>query len=54
MKKVNLQLANIQHVGIPVTDIKISETFYANFGFENVMQANFMHEQEEGVCVMMK
>lgn len=51
---VNLKLSNIQHVGIPVTDIKISETFYTNLGFENVMRANFIHANEEGTCIMMK
>ena len=51
---VNLNLSNIQHVGIPVTDIKISEAFYSNLGFENVMRANFTHSNEEGICIMMK
>ena len=54
MQKVNLFISSIQHVGIPVTNMKTSEGFYSNLGFENVMQANFMHEQEEGICVMMK
>ncbi len=54
IQHVNLNLSNIQHVGIPVTDIKISETFYTSLGFENVMQANFIHSNEEGTCIMMK
>lgn len=54
MKKIDLQLANIQHIGIPVTNIITSEQFYANLGFENVMQATFMHNGEEGICIMMK
>ena len=54
MKKVDLSLKNIQHVGIPVTNIEASEAFYNNLGFENVMRANFIHENEEGICVMMK
>lgn len=54
MKKIDLQLTNIQHVGIPVTNIETSEQFYANLGFENVMRATFMHNEEEGVCIMMK
>ena len=53
-KPVNLNLNNIQHVGIPVTDIKTSETFYTSLGFENVMRANFIHNNEEGICIMMK
>ncbi len=54
MQPVQLSLKSIQHVGIPVTDIKTSETFYNNLGFENVMKANFMHDSEPGICVMMK
>lgn len=54
MQPVQLSIKSIQHVGIPVTDIKTSETFYTNLGFENVMQANFMHDTERGICVMMK
>ena len=54
MKKIDLQLANIQHIGIPVTNIETSEKFYANLGFENVMRATFMHNNEEGICIMMK
>ena len=54
MKKIDLQLANIQHIGIPVTNIETSQKFYANLGFENVMRATFMHNNEEGICIMMK
>ncbi len=54
MKKVDLSLNKIQHVGIPVINIKVSETFYTNLGFENVMQADFIHEGEKGICIMMK
>jgi lactoylglutathione lyase len=51
---VNLKLTAIQHVGIPVTDIKVSEDFYSKLGFENVMQAKFIHNNEEGICIMMQ
>jgi catechol 2,3-dioxygenase-like lactoylglutathione lyase family enzyme len=54
MQPVALSLKAIQHVGIPVTDIKASELFYSNLGFKNVMQANFIHEQETGTCIMMQ
>jgi len=53
-QKVNLSLEKIQHVGIPVTNIIASENFYSNLGFENVMQANFVYENETGTCIMMK
>lgn len=53
-QKVNLSLDKIQHVGIPVTNIIASENFYSNLSFENVMQANFVYENETGTCIMMK
>jgi len=51
---VILSLKAIQHVGIPVTNIKISEQFYSNLGFKNVMQANFQHNNETGTCIMVQ
>src|SRR5262249_39737068 len=54
MEKVSLSLTDIQHVGIPVTNISVSENFYSNLGFDNVMRSTFIHEKEEGVCVMMQ
>lgn len=44
----------IQHVGIPVTNIAVSEAFYTRLGFANVMQSAFTDEGETGTCVMMK
>ncbi len=44
----------LQHVGIPVSDITISEAFYSRFGFKNVMQAPFTIGGESGTCIMMK
>jgi catechol 2,3-dioxygenase-like lactoylglutathione lyase family enzyme len=43
-----------QHVGIPVTDIRKSEAFYAKLGFDRAMHARFPWEEEEGEVVMMK
>lgn len=51
---VTLSLKTIQHIGIPVTDIKVSEKFYTDLGFKNVMQANFQHNNETGTCIMMQ
>lgn len=51
---VTLSLKAIQHVGIPVTDIKISEQFYTDLGFRNVMQADFKHDNDTGTCIMMQ
>ncbi len=49
-----LSIRSIQHIGIPVTNIIVSETFYKQLGFINVMQAEFLHNQEPGTCIMMK
>ena len=51
---INLPLKAIQHIGIPVTDIRRSESFYSNLGFKNVMEAPFLHEGEKGTCIMMQ
>lgn len=50
----NIDIRAIQHVGIPVTDIKHSVAFYSKLGFANIMQSPFGNKGEEGVCVMMK
>jgi catechol 2,3-dioxygenase-like lactoylglutathione lyase family enzyme len=47
-------IKSIQHVGIPVSDIGVSEVFYSRFGFKNVMQSTFEIDGEEGICIMMK
>ncbi len=45
---------SLQHIGIPVSDIAVSEAFYARFGFQQVMQTTFTFEGETGTCIMMK
>lgn len=54
VQSVQLSITAIQHVGIPVTDIKVSEVFYTRLGFINVMKAGFLHDNEKGICIMMK
>ena len=49
-----IKISKIQHIGIPVTNLKASETFYESLGFENVMPATFIHNGEEGNVSMMK
>ncbi|MFT3949534.1 MAG: VOC family protein [Agriterribacter sp.] len=51
---VDINIRALQHIGIPVTDIKRSEAFYKRLGFKNVMQSPFGSKGEEGVCIMMK
>ena len=49
-----INITSIQHIGIPVTNIVVSEAFYGGLGFSNVMQAGFGEEGARGTCVMMK
>ncbi len=51
---VQLSIRGIQHVGIPVTDIRRSESFYAKLGFANVMEAPFDYHGETETCIMMQ
>ena len=52
--KMNLKLNYIQHIGIPATDIKISEAFYERLGFENAMVSTFEYNGGSGKVAMMK
>ena len=45
---MNLKLNHIQHIGIPVTNIKVSETFYESLGFKNVMATTFQYNDDTG------
>lgn len=45
---------SLQHVGIPVSNISVSEIFYNRLGFKKVMQSTFVVEGETGTCIMMK
>lgn len=49
-----VSINRLQHVGIPVTDIKVSEAFYQRFGFNNIMQSSFSLDEEQGICIMME
>jgi catechol 2,3-dioxygenase-like lactoylglutathione lyase family enzyme len=52
---MNLKINHLQHIGIPVTDIRISEAFYEKLGFKNVMPSTFEFKGEKGGIVgMMK
>jgi catechol 2,3-dioxygenase-like lactoylglutathione lyase family enzyme len=52
---MNLKINHLQHVGIPVTDMKISEAFYEKLGFKNVMPSTFEFNGEKGgIVAMMK
>lgn len=49
-----INITAIQHIGIPITDIKNSQAFYERLGFANVMQAEFTDNGKPGTCVMMQ
>lgn len=51
---MNVKLNHIQHTGIPVTDITVSETFYESLGFKNVMATTFQYNGGTGNVAMMK
>ena len=51
---VPITINRLQHVGIPVSDIVVSEEFYKRLGFENAMQSEFILEGKPGICIMMK
>jgi len=51
---MNLKLNHIQHIGIPVTDIKRSEGFYERLGFKNAMDSSFEYKGGKGKVAMMK
>ncbi|HRI20638.1 MAG TPA: VOC family protein [Panacibacter sp.] len=51
---VNFTINSIQHIGIPVTDIKLSLGFYERLGFGNSMQSSFIHKGKTGTCIMMQ
>ena len=51
---MNLVINNLQHTGIPVTNINVSVPFYERLGFLNVMTAPFEIDGETGQCTMMK
>jgi catechol 2,3-dioxygenase-like lactoylglutathione lyase family enzyme len=52
--QLSIIIKALQHVGIPVTDLAVSEAFYKRLGFEKVMQAPFEMDGETGRCIMMK
>jgi catechol 2,3-dioxygenase-like lactoylglutathione lyase family enzyme len=51
---MELKLNRLQHIGIPILDITISEAFYESLGFVNAMRSTFAHNGAEGKVSMMK
>ena len=51
---MEFKINHIQHVGIPVTDLISSFSFYQRLGFENVMESGFDFNGGRGSVIMMK
>ncbi len=51
---LSFKINQLQHVGIPVTDILRSQSFYKTLGFTNVMQTPFTINEQTGTCIMMQ
>ena len=51
---MNFTINHIQHIGVPVTDLNVSEAFYKKLGFENVMQSGFDFNGDKGKVAMMQ
>lgn len=51
---MDIQINYLQHVGLPVTDLAVSQAFYKSLGFKNVMSSTFEHNGGTGNVAMMK
>ncbi len=51
---MNLKINHLQHIGIPVTNLKNSEAFYQKLGFKNVMATTFNFNNDTGNVAMMQ
>lgn len=51
---MHLKINGLQHIGIPVTDLKVSELFYEKLGFAKVMNSGFDYNGGRGSATMMQ
>lgn len=51
---MNFKINHIQHIGIPVTDLKVSVAFYEKLEFQNVMASTFDFNGGKGIVAMMQ
>lgn len=51
---MTLKINRLQHVGLPVTNLAVSEAFYGRLGFENVMASGFEYKGSRGAVAMMQ
>ncbi|MHC5118956.1 MAG: VOC family protein [Planctomycetota bacterium] len=54
MRILDSNFHDIQHIGMPVTDLEKSKCFYEKLGFKNVMSKTFPHHDQTGNAAMMK
>lgn len=51
---MNLKINKLQHIGLPISDISVSQKFYESLGFKNVMSSTLDHDGGKGNVAMMK
>lgn len=51
---MEIKINHLQHIGIPVSDIQTSESFYKSLGFERATSSTFRHNGQEGRMMMMQ
>jgi len=51
---MELKINHLQHVGLPVTDIRRSVAFYESLGFRDTMSREFVHQGETVRVAMME
>lgn len=51
---MELKINRLQHVGLPVTDIRRSVAFYESLGFRDSMSREFIHQGETVRVAMME
>ncbi len=51
---MQLKINHLQHIGIPVAKMEVSQHFYEGLGFKNIMGASFDFNNDKGKVVMMQ
>jgi len=51
---MKFRINGLQHIGIPVSNIRKSEAFYKRLDFENVMETTFLYKDGSCTVIMMQ
>jgi lactoylglutathione lyase len=51
---MNLKINHIQHIGLPVTNLEVSQSFYERLGFAKAMTSEFDYKGGRGSVAMMR